>query len=206
MSTAVQSNETLPLVIPYQPMRMTVAHYHRMIASGELTENRRIELLKGVMVEKMTHNPPHAMLVQLIQKLLEALLPAGFHARTQVPITLADSEPEPDVSIARGTLLDYEWRHPGPTEVPLVVEIAASTLVTDRFKGEIYAEAGIPCYWIVNLLDGRVEIYTQPSPTPAGMRYSSTQNYQRGDLIPVQLDGQQLGQIPAADLLRRIQP
>lgn len=205
MSTTVQSNETLPLVIPYQPMRMTVAHYHRMIASGELTENRRIELLKGVMVEKMTHNPPHSDILLALQSILLPMTPAGFIYRCQVPITLADSEPEPDVFIARGSRADFRIRHAGPTEVPLVIEIADSSLVTDRFKGEIYAEAGIPIYWIVNLPDQRVEVRSQPSPTPAGPRYAGYQEYRAGDMIPVQLDGRVIGQISAAELLPEIQ-
>lgn len=201
MSIATSTAVTLPLVIPYQPMRMSVADYHRMIAIGELTKNRRIELLKGVMVEKMPQNPLHTLLVQLVQKLLDALLPASFHARNQAPVTLADSEPEPDVSVARGTLMDYATRHPSPTEVPLVVEIAYSSLVTDRFKGEIYAEARVPLYWIVNLRERRVEVYSQPAPSPTGSRYASYQEYRAGDIVPVELDGQVIGQIPASELL-----
>lgn len=201
MSTVTSPTVSLPLVIPYQPARMSVADYHRMIASGELTENRRLELLKGVMVEKMTHNPPHADIIVALQSLLLPIVPASFLYRSQLPITLSDSEPEPDVCVARGSRADFRKRHPGPAESALVIEVAATTLVTDRFKGEIYAEAGIPIYWIVNLAERRVEVYSQPEPTAAGPRYAGYQEYRAGDNIPVEIDGQLIGQIPAAELL-----
>jgi Uma2 family endonuclease len=204
MSIATATAETLPLVVPYQPMRMSVADYHKLIADGTLTENHRIELLRGVMTEKMTHDPLHAELVGILQSLLNAILPAGFYTRSQVPITLADSEPEPDVSGARGKRGDFATRHPGPTEVPFVAEIANTSIVTDRFKGEIYAEAGIPVYWIVNLVKRRVEVYSKPSVTADGPRYANCQEFQSGDSIPVIVDGREIGVLPAAEILLSI--
>ena len=73
MSTATPNADVLPIVVPYQPMRMTVADYHKLIADGTLTKNHRIELLRGVMTEKMTHNPLHAELVGILQDLLNAM-------------------------------------------------------------------------------------------------------------------------------------
>lgn len=73
--------------------------------------------------------------------------------------TLANSEPEPDVAIVRGRLDDFSSRHPGPNDVSLVVEVADKTLVTDRFKAQLYAGAGIPVYWIVNLSERAIEVF-----------------------------------------------
>jgi Uma2 family endonuclease len=201
MSTAIPLADPLPLVVPYQPARLSVADYHKLISCGTLAENHRLELLRGVVVEKMTHNPLHAALVGILQDLLAALLPAGFHTRSQVPITLSDSEPEPDVAIARGQRSDFLQRHPGPSETPLVIEVAASSLVTDRFKAEIYAEAGIPCYWIVNLPERQVEVFTKPALTAEGLRYTDRHDYQPGDSIPVVLDDRGIGVIAAVQLL-----
>lgn len=201
MSTVIRIADPLPLVVPYQPARLSVADYHKLIACGTLAENHRLELLRGVVVEKMTHNPLHAALVGILQGLLDALLPTGFHTRSQVPITLSDSEPEPDVTIARGQRSDFLQRHPGSSETPLVIEVAASSLVTDRFKAEIYAEAGIPCYWIVNLPERQVEVFTQPALTAEGPRYTSRHDYQPGDSISVVLDDGEIGVIAAVELL-----
>ncbi|WP_254513291.1 Uma2 family endonuclease [Anatilimnocola floriformis] len=201
MSIAYPTAETLPLVVPYRPARLSVADYHRLISGGHLAQSNRIELLRGVLVEKMTHNPLHAALIGILQKLIDGVLPAGFCTRTQLPITLRDSEPEPDLAIARGELAEYLMRHPGPDDTQLVVEISASSLVTDRYKAEIYAEAGIPWYWIVNLTARRVEVYSQPAATPEGIRYGEPRIYQPGEMIPVIVADQQVGSIAAEKLL-----
>jgi Uma2 family endonuclease len=201
MSTVLPAADPLPIVLPYRPMRFSVADYHKLIADGTLAENHRIELLRGVLVEKMPQNPLHAAIIGILQKLLSAIFSPGFHTRSQVPVTLDDSEPEPDISVARGELADYLTRHPGPADVPLVTEIAHSSLVTDRFKGEIYAEAGILVYWIVNLGKRRVEVYSNPTTTTDGPRYADCREFQPGDSIPVILDGREIGVLPAAELL-----
>jgi hypothetical protein len=88
-------------------------------------------------------------------------------------LSLYKKEPEPDVAIVRGRLEDYSDRHPGPADVWLVIEVADTTLVTDRFKAQLYAEAGIPVYWIVNLLERVVEVYQDPSSGTDPPRYES---------------------------------
>lgn len=198
--SSVLPTDSLPITLPYQPMRMSVATYHRLIANGSLTKDQRVELLQGVLVEKMTHNPLHAGVILALQTLLLPLLPPGFLFRCQLPITLDDSEPEPDISIARGGLEDYWTRHPGAADVPLVIEISSSTLVTDRFKAEIYAAAGLPIYWIVNLVDRRIEVRTAPGLTAAGPRYAECRHYSATDNVPVSLAGLDCGLIPAAKL------
>jgi Uma2 family endonuclease len=83
-----------------------------------------------------------------------------------------------------------------------VIEVADSSLLRDqRDKTRIYARGGIPCYWIINLVDQRVEVYTQPSGPTAVPSYGSFQTYQPGDAVPLVLDGNTVGTVPVTELL-----
>lgn len=181
--------------------RLSVSDYHRLIACELLGPNDRLELLRGMLVEKRIHSPRHAALIGILQTALQRLLAGSFAIRTQVPITLSDSEPEPDLTIVRGELIDYLTRHPGPQDTVLAIEISDSSLLTDRYKGEIYAEAGIPYYWIVNLSERRVEVYSQPTMTAEGVRYGQPRIYSPGETIPLIVAGQEVGNIAADRLL-----
>jgi hypothetical protein len=126
-----------------------------LIQTGILTEGDAVELLEGYVVLKMPRNPPHDGAIQRLQRRLFRLLPAGWDMRIQSDVTLSDSEPEPDLAVARGDDTTYGARHPGPADVGLIVEVADSTLATDRTdKGRLYARAGVVIYWVVNLPDG----------------------------------------------------
>jgi Uma2 family endonuclease len=141
--------------------RFSVDQYHAMIRAGILTEDDPVELLEGWLVTKMPKNPRHSVATRLIRQALEGLLPPGWYVDTQEPLTTADSEPEPDVVVVCGDRRQYLDHHPGPQDVALVVEVADSTLQRDRsLKKRLYAAAGIPAYWIVNLLDSQFEVYT----------------------------------------------
>lgn len=156
------SSANLPTTLPFQPVRMSVARYHALVAQGAYDENDRVELLDGIVVEKMPKNPRHVLVTRRIDIKLGAVIPPGFHVRNQEPITLSSSEPEPDIAVVRGALEHYVNGHPGPSDIGLVVEVAQTSLVTDRFKAELYAEAGIPVYWLVNLNEQTVEVYSAP--------------------------------------------
>jgi len=178
--------------------RLTVAHYHKMIDIGLLTENDRIELLEGYLVEKRPHDPLHDGTLQKVNRRLQRVIPAGWEVRIQMAITLARSEPEPDAAVVREDLGGYMTRHPGPADFGLVIEVSNTTLDSDRAdKGPIYASNGLLVYWIVNVIDCQIEIYEQPS----GTGYNSCHVYRRGDAVPLVLDGNTLGTIPVADLL-----
>jgi Uma2 family endonuclease len=98
----------------------------------------------------------------------------------------------------RGAIRDYEDHHPGPNEIALIVEVADTSLAADRtLATQVYGPAGIPVYWIVNLGDRQVEVYTDPA--PAG--YLSTAVFPEGQCVPVVIDGQQLGLIAVSDIL-----
>jgi Uma2 family endonuclease len=201
MSTSSSPADSLPLTVPYLLARISVDDYHKLISSGALKENSRIELLRGVLVEKERQSPLLAGTTAIVQRLFMKMLAAEWMVRTRSPVTLFDSEPEPDISITRGALDDlFGKRHPGPAETPLVIEIGWSSLVTDRYKAEIYAEARIPWYWIVNLPARRIEVFSQPIETAYGLRYRSIKTFRSGDSIPIILDGQEIGAFPVAQI------
>ena len=177
--------------------RVSVAEYHRMIERGELTEDDRVELLDGEIVPKMPRNDPHLLTVEESYEQLRELAPHGWYVRQEYPITLSTSEPEPDVAVVRGSRRDYGARKPGPADVALVVEVADSSLRRDRRKRTIYAAAGLPEYWIVNLTDRVLERYTGP----AGDRYTVERFFRLGEAVPVTIDGTVVGTIPVAELL-----
>lgn len=173
-----------------------------MIEVGILTPEDKVELLENYVVLKMPRNPPHDGTIQLIGKRLSRLLPAGWELRSQLTVVLPDSQPEPDFAVARGDERTYLARHLGPADVGLIIEVANSSLLRDqRDKTRIYARAGIPVYWIVNLVDRRVEAYARPTGPVAVPAYQSVQAYQPGDAVPLTLDGVTVADIPAADLL-----
>jgi Uma2 family endonuclease len=180
---------------------LTVEQYHRLIQAGALTEDDRVELLSGWLVVKKPHTPAHDARVSQAHEVLRARLPANWFVRNQSGLTTADSEPEPDLAVVVGPLRRYFARHPGPEDVGLVVEVADVTLEGDRDKGRVYAAAGLPVYWIVNIGDSQVEVYTGPSgpgPSPA---YGQRQDFGLADTVPLVLQGQVVGQVPVVDLL-----
>ncbi len=200
-----------PTTTPAQPVtygldasfpKFSVGRYQRMIEEGILTPDDKVELLENYLVLKMPKNPPHDGTIDLVKAALPPCIPAGWLLRIQQTIALPDSQPEPDFAVVRGNPRTYLTRHPGPADVGLVIEVADSSLLRDqRDKMRIYARGAIPCYWIVNLVDRRIEVYSQPTgpaPVPA---YGSFQTYQPGDAVPLVLDGVAVGTVPAAELL-----
>jgi Uma2 family endonuclease len=181
--------------------KFSVGRYQRMIETGILTAEDKVELLENYVVLKMAKNPPHDGTIDLVKAAL-ANLPAGWMLRVQQTVVLTDSQPEPDFSVVRGGPRSFVARHPTATDTGLVIEVADSSLLRDqRDKTRIYARAGIPVYWIINLVDRRVEVYTLPSGPTAVPAYGAFQTYQPGDDVPLVLDGATVGNVPATDLL-----
>jgi Uma2 family endonuclease len=182
--------------------RLSVADYHRMIDVGILTEDDGIELLEGYMVNKMSQNPPDSNSGSNAEDTLRDLLPSGWRLRAEKPITLTDSEPEPDIVLARGDRSTYRTRHPGAGDIGLVVEVSDTSLLVDRSDmGRIYARANLPVYWIINVVDRQVEVYTDPRPTDPIPAYATRSDYRSGDAVPLVLDAQAVAHIPVDDLL-----
>lgn len=182
--------------------RISVERYHGMIEAGVLTENDRLELLEGFLIEKMTVNPPHAFVTETLRELLAELIPEAFFVSSQQPVTTQDSEPEPDVSIVQGDRRDFVKRHPGPADLALVVEVADATLHQDQtWKKRIYAGVEIPIYWIVNLPDRQIEVYTQPAASLSTPTYNQLTTYRETDEIPLVLGGEEIARFPVSQLL-----
>lgn len=182
--------------------RLRVEQYHAMIRAGILTADDPVELLEGWLVYKMPKNPPHRVATRLAQTALERILPAGWYVDTQAPITLEDSEPEPDLVIVRGEPRLYLDRHPGPAELALVVEVADASLLRDQgAKKRIYARAGIVVYWIINLPDRRCEVYTEPADVNGEPDYRQRHDYGSANTIPLFIAGQDVGSVAVADVL-----
>lgn len=196
ISTQIQS----PAVPTEIIWRLRVDDYHEMIQAGILTDDDPVELLEGWLVTKMPKNAPHRIATGNTRKALEKLVTEGdWYVDSQEPITTADSEPEPDVVVVRGKTADYPDRHPGPEDVALIVEVADSTLQRDRtIKKRIYARAGIRVYWIINLIDRLIEVYSDPDNKG---EYRERRDYGTGDSIPFLIEGRIVGQISVDQLL-----
>jgi Uma2 family endonuclease len=182
--------------------RLSVAKYHAMIRAGILTDDDPVELLEGVLVQKMPKNPAHVLAKRLLRKALERIIPAGWIVDTEDPVTTRDSEPELDVSVFCGTDTDYSDHHPGPSDTTLIAEVADSSLRLDRGqKKRLYARARVREYWIVNLVDRQIEVYTDPTGPVRKPDYRQRKDYKPGDSVPVVVDGREVGRLPVADLL-----
>jgi Uma2 family endonuclease len=189
------------LLPPYPVRRFTVEEYRRLGEMGVLGEEDQVELLEGWIVPKMIHNPPHDSAVELAQSALQARLPPGWRIRIQSAITTPDSEPEPDLAVVRGSIRDHAQRHPAPHEVALVIEVAASSLERDREKTRLYARAGIPAYWIINLVNRQVESYQEPNAAELTPVYHRQTIVTSGAAISLEIAGQDCGAIPVSELL-----
>ncbi|MGC8638654.1 MAG: Uma2 family endonuclease [Isosphaeraceae bacterium] len=177
--------------------RMTVDEYERLTSAGAL-DDPRVELIDGYLVKKMPKYPPHIWTVYAVIEILRMLLP-GWWCRKEDPVRIPlFDEPEPDVAVVRGSRDDYRGRIPGPGDIALIVEVSESTLDRDRGSNRrAYAKGGIPWYWIINLVDRQVEVYSDPGPDDD----QSCQIFKPGQSIPVVVDKAVAGQIPVVDIL-----
>jgi Uma2 family endonuclease len=196
MSTIAQAQPIASPAGPADPgiYRFTVAEYERMVL-----DDPRVELIDGQVVRKMGKNPPHSWTTKALIRHVPGVIPIGWTWRVEQPVRISDhDEPEPDFSIVRGTDDDYQDRHPGPADVAVLIEVSESTLPHDRGKRlSRSALHRIPVYWIINLVERRVEVYTDPRPDGYGL----CTPYHEGQAIPVVIDGVEFGPIPVDQLL-----
>lgn len=160
--------------------RFTHEEYHRL---GELGffRGERVELIEGDIVRMSPISPLHATCVHRIFLWLSRVFDEAY-VRMQQPLVIGDSEPEPDIAVVPGKPGDYREAH--PTTAILVVEVAQTSAEYDReVKAALYARAGIPEYWIVNLDEGYIEVYRDPAPMGEGYIYRSRRIYTQGEQI-----------------------
>jgi len=148
---------------PLTLRRWKRAEYDKLVELG-IFEGEPLELIGGQLIVAEPQYAYHASAITAADYALRAVLPPGWIVRTQLPVSLDDeSEPEPDLVVVPGRPADY--RHEHPARPALAIEVAESSLQFDRNqKGSLYARARIEDYWIVNLVDRRVEVYRDPTP------------------------------------------
>ncbi|MFT3789083.1 MAG: Uma2 family endonuclease [Tepidisphaeraceae bacterium] len=172
---------------PLRLRRITVEEYHRMIRDGYFADDERFELIDGMILEKVSKNPPHESVRQRARKQIEPQLPATVTLRLEAPITLSRSEPEPDLAVACGSDDDYVTRHPGPRDVLLLIEVSDTTLDTDAgVKLAEYAREGIAPYLILNLAERCIERFDRPQ----GDRYAERLVFSIGQVLELTVAGQ----------------
>jgi Uma2 family endonuclease len=163
-------------IAPDTPRPIRRAEYERLVEEG-FFEGERVELLYGVIVCMSPHGPKHDGALDRIAEILMRALGGRTRIRVQSGFAASDgSEPEPDIAVVPPG--DYDDAHPAVAW--LVVEVAGSSLAKDRGpKARLYAESGVEEYWIVNLVDGLIEVHTDPR----GGLYRAIRRFSRGDVV-----------------------
>jgi len=202
MTLAVEQPRNVDVPPPILMKRWTVQEYHKLIELGIFAHDERFELLEGWIVAKVSKNPPHESSVHLTNRACQRRLPSEWDTRIQAPITLEDSEPEPDVAIVRGDARTYACRHPSPSDIAIVIEVADSSLLDDRRrKMRLYALAGIAEFWIINISASQIEVHSDPTGPSGAPAYRKQVVWKIDQSVPLVVDGQQLSPIPVKDLL-----
>jgi Uma2 family endonuclease len=198
---AVPTQPAVPARIPWPLYRMTLEQYESLIATGFFSKQDDVQLINGYVVNRMAESPEHGAVCDLIRRAMEVILlaVAGWHARGQNGLKIPSqvSIPRPDLAVVRGTARDYLKRYPEASEAVLVAEVSVSSLDKDRALADIYAASGIPFYWIIDVDDGQVEVYSDPGPSG----YRSHEVLAPGHMLPVIIDGVVIGEIAVSDIL-----
>jgi hypothetical protein len=181
--------------------RMDIDEFERIT---DLLDAERLELIDGLIVERGAMDPPHVLCSEKLRRKLDRLLPARWFVREDKPVQVHRAyEPLPDLAVVQGYPDTYANRHPTPADVAMLIEISDSTLTKDRGEKQVnYARGNISGYWIVNLIDRQVEVYTGPRSDG----YSSCSIYKSGQVVPLMIDGVEVGQIDVAEILPRFVP
>jgi Uma2 family endonuclease len=191
-------------ISPTRLRRWTRLEYDRLIEAGLFRPGERLELLAGHLVVREPQGSLHATAVGLVEDVLRDCFGAGWVVRVQMPIALdVESEPEPDVAVVPGARRDYELAH--PAQPVLLVEVSESSLDDDRGdKASLYARAGVPDYWIVNLISRSLEVRRAPVPSataPLGWSYGDVTVLELGASVSPLARPE--ARIPVADLFPR---
>jgi Uma2 family endonuclease len=178
MTQALQQPITPALV----PAKISLDQYHHMVDVG-VWDDRHVELLNGVVVEMSPEGTPHASKRTTAQEHLIRVLGDRAQLRIGAPITLlGGSEPEPDLAIVQRVEDNYLSHHPYPENIFWVIEYSNTSLDKDLgVKADIYAEAGIPEYWVVNLKKNTLIVFRDP----VNGKYQSQQEFTSGMISPL---------------------
>ncbi len=185
------------------PYRLTTRQYLVMIVSGIIPHDAHVELLDGRLVDQMTKFAPHNYTARQLGLHLKDLLGAAWIISEEKSVSLGRHwRPEPDIAIIRGPNGRYRESDPSAKDVGLMVEVADSSYPTDRGeKWRAYAAACIPIYWIVNLGNSQIEVYTDPIGRGKKASYRQTATFGPDAEVPIVIDGQFIGRIAVKDIL-----
>jgi len=215
MNQAVLSSPVVPQVVGEDPyasqFRFTVEQYEQLIDQGIVEEGAPYELLDGIIFRKnradvgeneMTHGPKHAHRIEQLNLILGGIAKQlGLRMRCQLPLQLGlNDAPEPDFALIKPLTAMAVDRHPQGDEVALVIEIASSSLNRDRNqKLTIYAQAGIPEYWIIDLTTKSLEVYQAPDAELG--RYQQTRTLKPGEQVDLSGTSGQTISLAVTDLV-----
>jgi Uma2 family endonuclease len=181
---APAGSTTPPPVGGPRPWRCTVAQFEKLRDAGFFVE-RRYQLIRGEVIDMGEQSSRHFNMVDLAVEVIKAAFGHGFFVRNAGPIRLSDSKPEPDVSVVPGSRDDYMADH--PATALLAVEVALTTLSYDlTTKAELYATAGIPEYWVLDLEGKQLHVFRDPGNLPAALEaaaYATHLTYSPGDAV-----------------------
>ena len=154
------------MAMPRAAHRFTVDEYHRMGQAGVFHEDDRVELIDGQVVEMTPIGPEHAGCVAALTRLLSYLVGDQAVVWVQNPVSLSEwAEPQPDVAVLAPRPDGYRTAHPSPGDILLLIEVAASSWEHDRdVKVPLYAAAGVPEVWLVDLAGDAIAVYRDPGP------------------------------------------
>ena len=163
------------------PYKWTVDDYHQLVETG-LLEGKAVELLEGELIEMSPEGVPHSYTNRTVADYLRTLLKDKAFVSEVHPITLDNSEPEPDIAVVRLPHDIYKQHHPYPQDIYWLIEVSNSTLEKDlKDKNIIYARNGIPEYWVIDLSNKKLWVFTQPNL----QGYSQTQELTTGNISPL---------------------
>ena len=201
--TAASPTDAPPIEPPLWPI--SVAMFTNMIDAGLIGENEPVYLWKGRLARRMPPKRPHSIAVYQASAALRAILPAGYSIEQEQPMALRfePTAPQPDIRVLRGTPADYRPDLPTSADVPLILEVADSSLRLDRVMADTYSGEGIPVYVLVNLVDKCIEVFGDPQPATQaeGARYGTVATFGIEDSFPVVIDGVEVGRIAVRAIL-----
>lgn len=185
------------------PYRLTIRQFEKMIDAGIFRDEDHVELLGGLLVDKMVKQDPHNFSVGEVAEAYRAVIKHDWVVREEKSTVLGVFwRPEPDVAIARGTRERYRSRSPRPADLGVLIEVADSSYTKDRgTKWRKYAASGVAVYWIVNLPMRQIEVYSVPAGRGKSAAYCDIKIYGPDDEVPLVLDGQELGRIKVSRIL-----
>jgi Uma2 family endonuclease len=201
MSTAATTGSPAarPRWIPSSLYRMSLEKYESLIDSGFFSKRDDVHLISGYLVNRMPESPLHGAVCEVIRLALEAILLAAWHIRSEKGLRIPSqiSVPRPDLVVVRGAPRDYLARYPEPADTAMVVEVSITSLDEDRAMAGIYGAGGIPVYWLVNLVDRQVEVYSDPGPDG----YRTHEVLAPGHALHLVVGGVEIGEIAVSDIL-----